>query len=100
MKFNIDAEDLQCENFSNFKSLIVPKSHFEGKENGLYFITRKNHLNGQTVWDEIPPVKVILTKENKNDKGYKSSNSNNALTIVLWVIGVITAIPRVIHHSI
>ena len=92
LRFNADEEDLQCEDFEEFKNCIVPKSHFKGKENGFYYISRKNHLNGQSICYEIPPVKVILPKEN-NNKGNKGSN---ALTISLCIIGGIFLLALVI----
>ena len=92
LRLNVDAEDLECEDFEEFKNCIVPKNHFKGKENGFYFISRKNHLNGQSICYEIPPVKIILPKENSN-KGDKGSNT---LTIVLCVIGSITLLALLI----
>ena len=38
----------------------MPKSHFEGKETGYYFLKHTNHLNGKSTSYEGVPVKVIL----------------------------------------
>ena len=65
---------------------IVPKSHFDGKENGYFFITHKNHLNGYSTCYEIPPVKVILTKENS------IKNNNNSSSIVLIILFTIISV--------
>ena len=94
IRFNMDAEDLKCQerfyshsyNYIEFLNCIVPKSHFDGKENGYFFISRKNHLNGYSICYEIPPVKVILTKENSKKK------NNNFSSIVLIIIFTIISV--------
>ena len=59
--FNEDVKDLTCQNIGEeVKRCIVPKSHFEGKENGYYFMKHDNHLEGKSFSYEIFPIKIIL----------------------------------------
>ena len=41
----------------------MPKTHFEGKENGYYYIIHVNDLNENSTFYEIHPFKVILNEE-------------------------------------
>ena len=63
IKLNKDAPDLDCENINSFKRCIVHKSHFKGKENGYYYTMYRNCLNSNSILYELPPTKVILTKD-------------------------------------
>ena len=117
MTFNENAPDLECENINkNWKSCTVPKSHFEGLENGYYFTKHQNHLNGKSISYEAPPVKVILSdpgsdsdkdsdkdsdddsdsnsnpNSNDNSNSNDGSNSSTTLIIVLSVVGGIILI--------
>jgi len=62
IKLNKDSPDLECENIDSFKRCIVHKSHFKGKENGYYYTMYRNCLNSTSIFYELPPIKVILTK--------------------------------------
>ena len=62
IKLNKDAPDLECENIDSFKRCIVHKSHFKGKENGYYYTMYRNCLNSTSIFYELSPTKVILTK--------------------------------------
>ena len=62
IKLNKDAPDLECENINAFKRCIVHKNHFKGKENGYYYTMYRNCLNSTSIFYELPPIKVILTK--------------------------------------
>ena len=62
IKLNKDAPDLECENINSFKRCIIHKSHFKGKENGYYYTMYRNCLNSTSIFYELPPTKVILTK--------------------------------------
>ena len=64
IRFNTDGKDLICEDFTGIKICTVPKTHFYKKKSGYYFITHKNHLNGQSICYEAPPIKVIAPKLN------------------------------------
>ena len=58
---NEDAEDLICEILGReIKRCKIPKSHFNGKENGYYFTKHTNHLDGKSFSYEAPPIKIIL----------------------------------------
>ena len=64
IKLNKDAPDLECEDINKkLKRCIVHKSHFKGKENGYYFTMYRNCLNSMSIFYELPPTKVILTKD-------------------------------------
>ena len=71
MTFNQDKEDLSCEIRQNgLLRCIVPKSHFEGKQNGYYLVKHKNHMGGKTTFFESDSIKVILSEPDpKPSKG-------------------------------
>ena len=57
--FNEDKGDLFCEERQKeLLRCLVPRSHFE--KSGYYFTKHTNHLDGKSIFYEIPPVKVIL----------------------------------------
>ena len=83
---------MNCTNIKGIKQCTVPISHFKGKKSGLFFTSHKNHLDGQSIFYEIPPVKVILPNSNNNEDDNNNKNNNNnksnkTLTIVLCIIG-------------
>ena len=50
----------------------MPKSHFEGKETGYYFLKHSNHLNSKSTCYESFPVKVILDGPDSSDSSDSS----------------------------
>ena len=61
LTFNENKGDLTCQTILNdIKKCTVPKSHFDGKKTGYYFLKHNNHLNGKSTTYESYPVKVIL----------------------------------------
>ena len=60
LTFNENKGDLTCQKIKKITKCTVPKSHFEGKETGYYFLKHTNHLNGKSTSYEGVPVKVIL----------------------------------------
>ena len=61
LTFNEDATDLSCKIIGReIKRCTVPKSHFEGKQSGYYFIKHENHLGGRSTCYEGIPIKAIL----------------------------------------
>ena len=75
-KFSFNGkEDLYCEKLKLTQRCIVPKQHFEGKNNGTYYITfYKENINKIYISYLTNPVSVILPT--KYDY-YISSNLNN-----------------------
>jgi len=67
IKLNPDGNELECINGENTKSCIVPKSHFENKTSGYYYIHHLNHLNEYIIAYEISPVRVILPSNDKKN---------------------------------
>ena len=58
--FNENKGDLSCQTLGNrIKKCIVPKSHFDGKKTGNYFLKHTNHLNSKSTSYEVNPVHVI-----------------------------------------
>ena len=61
LTFNENAGDLSCKTIgTEIKRCTVPKSHFEGKQSGYYFIKHENHLGGRSTCYEGIPIKAIL----------------------------------------
>ena len=52
---------LDCELNNEIVECSIPKSYFEGKENGYYYINQINHLGEINPIYEIPSLKVILS---------------------------------------
>ena len=120
VRLNLNAkEDLVCEKleskiqFVNEKEsvlrCIVPKSHFDGKQNGYYNTYHLNHMNDYIQFYEISPIKVILTKddgksdegksdEGKTDGGSETPTSNKSLVgiIVGSVLGGLALIAAIV----
>lgn len=96
LRFNFDSEDLKCEDFFYIKTCTVPKSHFNGKESGFFYISHKNNLNNQSISYEAAPVKVILTGSNNEEKNNNNKNKSNTLAIVLCIIGCIILLALII----
>ena len=71
LTFNENKEDLSCQTIGKFiKKCTVPKSHFEGKKTGYYFLKHNNHLNGKSTSYEGLPVKVILNGSKFNKASF------------------------------
>ena len=87
LTYNENKEDLSCQVIGTIiKKCTVPKSHFEGKETGYYFLKHKNHLNGNTTCYEGFPVKVILDGSDNSDS---SDSSDKSESIFIQVSGIL-----------
>ena len=63
---------------------IVPKSHFENKQNGYYNTYHLNHKNKYIQFYEFSPIKVILTNDDgKSDGGSETSKPKNLVGIIV-----------------
>ena len=57
---NPEKGNLECVDLNNIKKCKVPKSHFDGKKGGLYFINHFNNVNKYSANYETFGIKVIL----------------------------------------
>jgi len=97
IRFNLNAkEDLVCEDRRNIKRCIVPKSHFENKQNGYYNIYHLNHVNKYIKFYEQSPIQVIFqnddggkSDEGKSDGGNGDGNSNPKKLVGITVGSVV-----------
>jgi len=65
--FNEKAGELNCETLGkDIKRCTVPKSHFEGLKDGLYFTKHTNHLNTKSISYEGHPIRVIMNTSKGN----------------------------------
>ena len=65
IRLNLYSDNLICENKNNnIKKCLVPKSHFENKLTGDYYMYHLNHLNKYSIYYELSPIRVILSNEN------------------------------------
>ena len=79
---NENADDLVCETIKKpYKRCVVPKSHFQSKSNGYYFIKHNNHLNSKSINYEIPPIKVILEEDSPDTTTPSSDSSDNFINL-------------------
>ena len=72
IRLNPDSKnDLNCESIfdedNNFisKKCFVPKSHFDGKNSGYYYIYHRNHLDELIIFYEVNPIQVVLPNDNE-----------------------------------
>ena len=71
IKLNPESEELQCDNYydenkqTTSKKCLVPKSHFNGKNEEYYYVQHLNYNNELIRNYEIIPIQVILPKENE-----------------------------------
>ena len=94
IKFNLNAnKDLECENKQTFiKRCLVPKSHFENKQNEYYNIYHLNHVNKYIKYYELSPIQVILPKDN----GGSTKTINLVEIIVGSVVGGLALIGAIV----
>ena len=97
LTFNEKAADLSCQTIGReIKRCTVPKSHFEGKQSGYYFIKHENHLGGKSTCYEGIPIKVILNDSppptgEPSDEPTDKSNMNSfilAYSLILILLMV------------
>ena len=83
IKLNLDSKDyLQCESSTKISAkCIVPRSHFEKKQSGHYFMYHSNHLDQMIRFYQLSPFEVILPKENELVITIKKENNKNAIKI-------------------
>ena len=82
LTFNENREDLSCQIIGKFiQKCTVPKSHFDGKKNGYYFLKHRNHLGSKSTSYEVPPVKVIL-----NGSKFNKASFNLVYSLLLILI--------------
>ena len=83
-----ESDDLNCEKTEVYIVCNIPKNYFEGKKNGYYYVYHKNHLGTKSINYEAPPIKVILTSEEKNTSPYLKVNIFRNLLILLLILSV------------
>ena len=83
IKLNLDAkEELVCENVHALISRCkVPKSHFENKQSGNYYIYYLNHKKEYIRFYEFSPFQVILPNENEVLIRIIKENNKNGIKI-------------------
>ena len=89
LRINPDSDNLNCEEIEkSIIKCIVPKSHFENKQNGYYYTHNDNHTNKFTQFYESSPFKVILPEDN-NKITLRIKKENNPNTIKVGKEGII-----------
>ena len=93
IKLNPDSEELVCEDVNGgIKNCLVPKSHFNGKQTGYYYIHYLNQKNGTNIFYEISPILVTLQKEKESDKPEEPNKKNLVGIIAGCVCGGVVLI--------
>lgn len=64
ISLNVEKGDLECEDLIKSKKCKVPKSHFDGKKGGFYFIHHLDSNNKYVANYETFGVKVVLPGDN------------------------------------
>ena len=55
----------------------MEKDHFKGKDNCYYYLNHNGYNNIKKISYEISPIKVILSKKNKENEDEKENESVN-----------------------
>ena len=87
IKLNMNSSDLECTDGKYIKKCIVPKEHFEGKQNDYYYTYYLNFMGNLSVFNEISPLKVVLPKN--NEIIIRIKQESNQKTIKIGTNGVI-----------
>ena len=63
LTFNPKYGHLECEmgRFYSTAQCIVPKSHFQGKKSGYYYLYYNDSFGVKSVFYDVSPFKVILS---------------------------------------
>ena len=85
IKLNTDKNKLDCEDIGNVKKCQVPLSHFEGKQNGYYFIHHLNNDYKYVINFETFGVKVILPENNNDNKDSSGIIKAYFLSQFIWL---------------
>ena len=83
IRINPDSnEDLKCENmYHTLKRCEVPKSHFQNKKSGYYYIYHRNHMNNYIKLYEFSPIQVIIPDESEIIIRIKDIDDKNPVKI-------------------
>ena len=65
IRLNPDSEELECQYYAEeiVKRCLVPKSHFNGKYSGYYYIFHLNNENKLNIFYEVSPILINLEDE-------------------------------------
>ena len=85
LTYNENEKDLDCKIFDEILQCEVPKSHFNGKKNGYYYLKHTNNIAKKSIPYEISPIKVILEDNSKKSKGSSISLSINYLVLLILI---------------
>ena len=86
IRLNPDSGELVCGNLDNsLKRCLVPKSHFDGKKNGYFYIYYLNKENQLNIFYEVSPILVTLQKEDdsKSDESKPDDSKKNLVGIIV-----------------
>ena len=82
IRLNPDSEELDCEYQDDYiKKCLVPKSHFEGKQNGYFYTYYLNEENKLNIFYDISPILVNLTKGDEIIINIKKEDNKNIIKI-------------------
>ena len=86
LTYNENEKDLECQIINDILKCEVPKSHFNGKTNGLYFLKHTNPIDKKVISYEIQPIRVILDNDESDSKGSIASLSINYLILLILLL--------------
>ena len=89
IRLNPDGPDLVCNGINDCKKCTVPKSHFNGKSNGYYYIHHKDRADNYVVDYEAFGFKVILTSGGGGDGGNSSGIFNRCSFVLLALLSAL-----------
>ena len=82
MTFGPKMEELKCKDvYSEIKSCVIPKTYFEKKTSGYYYLYHLNHNKEFIKFYELSPIQVILPKNNEVILRIQKENNKNGVKI-------------------
>ena len=86
VKLNPESSNLECNTKDSYVKCIVPKSHFQGKQDGYYYIHYKNSRGGDSIAYSSPAIQVITSSPDKSNSSYSNKVILSYLSLMMTLL--------------
>lgn len=86
LTFNENGKDLECKVINSILKCEVPKSHFQGKTDGFYFLKHTFTNEEKIISYEVRPIKVLLDNHESDSDSHSDSKGNIASWSINYLI--------------